>query len=1305
MTTSAAERSPHVTIHSPIALVARYLRGVVVVVAAFGFWVSSAAATPYHPFLSQNTGSGSPAGAFSFVCGTAVDGNGAVYAADNGNNVVDVFDSSGSYLTQISDPALSGPCGLVVDSAGDVYVRNVNLGNVVELNPSSFPVTGATTYSLDKHLGESAPGAGDGNGVLDASNPTGVAIDPADGHVFVAESTQVQEYDAAGAAVGLAFGSGSIAQSSGVAVGAGGNVYVSDIGVGQVEVFSAGALSSTFNASDSPAGNITPSGIGVDPASGHVYVVDLGNGVVDEFDSAGAYQARITAFQVPQGAFGLADPSQVAVSSAGEIYLTDGYNSVLDKFGPVQNSTPPTASIDPPGSVTGTTVHLSGAVNPQGLDAKWHFEYVDDADYQGSGFANATPIPSPDGDAGSGTSGAPVSADPTGLQPNTLYHVRLVASNNLDPATSSSEQTFTTPPVPPEATDNTPLFNLTRSSVVLHANLNDFNAQPSDCHFEYGTGSGYGRTIPCDQSVAAGPSPVAVGAALDGLTPGTTYHYRLDAASVGGSAEAEDATFTTPDPATPTCTNAALRTGPSANLPDCRAYEQVSPVDKNGGAVTRNATLTRVAPDGDAATFASTVGFGDANAVGLETEYMSTRGDDGWSTHNLYPALRSLSVAKIGAGDLPGYLRMTPDLTAGVFASPFPLTIDPMVANIPNLYSRSDLRTPGAGSYQLMTACPGCSAPIPPYPDGFTLGKGLPEVDGMSADGSHVIFTSRQTLTTNAPGSCLGSSIGNLSLCPAKLYEWANGAITLAGILPDGTAAASSDAGQGTGSSALHATPHTISADGSRVIFTDTSAGSGFPDVDGDLYERIDESSSVKLNASEKTNGAGPGGTDPGGPRPATYWDASTDAMRVFFTSTESLTNDAPENGDAHLYMYDFNAAVGRHLTYIDGIGNGGVIGASADGHWLYFTSKALRLTNQAGDNNGYLDYIYVWHDGQVRLAGSFDAAGTDTSNLDTTPPGTFYGFKQSRVSPDGRHLLFITGAGETVGPTGYRSSGSGELYLYDATNNALTCASCNPSGATPTSDALGVALTPGLTLWGDSSQVSPMSADGRYVFFSSRDKLVPEDTNGVSDAYEFDSETGQLHLLSRGSDPNPSYFLNATPDGSNALILTSQQLVAQDGDTARDLYDARIDGGIAAQMQPPPPPPCSSPGGCQGTAAGAPGVAVGSMAFIGPRNPPPQRSAPAPVQPVRILGAFRHGAELILNVAAPSAGRLTVSGAGIAGVSHRVGRAGRYRLVLGMSSRERRLLRRRHTLTIRVHVSFAPVAGPGSSTTLRASV
>jgi hypothetical protein len=88
--------------------------------------------------------------------------------------------------------------------------------------------------------------------------------------------------------------------------------------------------------------------------------------------------------------------------------------------------------------------------------------------------------------------------------------------------------------------------DLTRTSATLHGTVDPNRAAVSACRFEYGTTASYGSSVPCAQSVPAGTAAVAVSAAISGLRPGTTYHYRLVAVNAQGTTLGEDGRLTTP---------------------------------------------------------------------------------------------------------------------------------------------------------------------------------------------------------------------------------------------------------------------------------------------------------------------------------------------------------------------------------------------------------------------------------------------------------------------------------------------------------------------------------------------------------------------------------------------------------------------------------------------------------------------------------------------------------------------------------------------------------------------------------------
>lgn len=98
------------------------------------------------------------------------------------------------------------------------------------------------------------------------------------------------------------------------------------------------------------------------------------------------------------------------------------------------------------------------------------------------------------------------------------------------------------------------------------------------CEFEYGTTSAYGSTVPCGPQ-PSGTSPAAVSARITGLTPSTTYHYRVVITGQSGSASGPDGIFTTlPPPPVVTTTTAVAS--------NARPVTLNGTVNPNGSAVT-----------------------------------------------------------------------------------------------------------------------------------------------------------------------------------------------------------------------------------------------------------------------------------------------------------------------------------------------------------------------------------------------------------------------------------------------------------------------------------------------------------------------------------------------------------------------------------------------------------------------------------------------------------------------------------------------------------------------------------------------
>lgn len=598
-----------------------------------------------------------------------------------------------------------------------------------------------------------------------------------------------------------------------------------------------------------------------------------------------------------------------------------------------------------------------------------------------------------------------------------------------------------------------------------------------------------------------------------------------------------------------TCSNEALRVGASAALPECRAYEQVSPVDKENVDVAEGGA-SKVAVSGNGLVYTAYGAFAGSPASSYNF-YLSRRGASGWLTE---PLTATLATRPVGLGVSDQFFQFTDELSAGLL-SHYNLDEETALASPPepsdtfNIYRRDNL----TGNYETVTTVP----PLGAAPGGYN-----PQFGAATPDLEHVAWSGGFAAGPYFPGDP-GSSV----------YAWtAASGMTLASIDPE-TEEPFSSAGVGDGSTVFQ-DPRAISADGSRIFF---SVPFSSPPA-GQLYVREGqgEPGATTRHLSRSFDGT----VDPAGAQPGIFLTATPSGSKVLFKSTQKLTSDSTASAaesSSDLYLLDLEGDGGagslKDLTTADPSGARveGLVGASDDLSRIYFIARGDLDGGgpaEAGDTN-----LYLWtQGGEVELVAELAAGEDQTIWASVGDPR-----KQSRVSPDGAFMAFATLAPldpgfDNVDPT--TALPHREVYLFDAQSGALECASCQGAGPAVADSS----IKPLSTTTGGVAETGPadliahnLLPDGRLLYFESAERLLPEqDINGSKpDVYQFDSGSGSLSLVSTGRSSSPSVFVGADPDGSDAFFTTREQLLPSDRDELIDVYDARVGGGFPKPASP----------------------------------------------------------------------------------------------------------------------------------------
>jgi hypothetical protein len=660
---------------------------------------------------------------------------------------------------------------------------------------------------------------------------------------------------------------------------------------------------------------------------------------------------------------------------------------------------------------------------------------------------------------------------------------------------------------PPPEVNATWITSVEATSANLRAEVNPAGFATS-YRFEYVTEASFFATgfstadrVPLGNEAFIGSSglPIPVVQHLGGLTPDTAYRFRIVATNTGGA---------TPGPVRPFTT---LETVPDTSLPDGRAWEMVSPVDKNSGEIQGfggilGGTVIQAAAQGSAITYSSSTAFDDPLGAPGGSQYVSTRGESAWGTDNVTLSMLSGSYPEAPDSGVP-YQLFSTDLARGLVSNGrrcltsasdhCPVANPPLPGSgAPAGFRNYYLRSGADGSFSALLSSADLS--------GLTAEDFEVRFAGATPDLAHIVISTCAALTpdaTEVPGSG-----GECDPAKQNLYEKSGSALELINSAPGAALAADSRA---------------ISGDGTRVYWSD---GTALHLRDGEDDVQVDKD-------------AGGGGT---------FETASLDGSVAFFTKA------------GHLYRYVVATEVATDLTPFGGVQ--GVLGISDDGSRVYFqnstgihlwaSGKEIALGTSAAPDSypPASGTARVSSDGRRLLfvTSAFEPSGYDNRNADT-------GVLEPEV-----YLYYAPGPGTiparmlcvSCNPTGERPLGGAGI-----------------PGGSPNGSAFD-AYKPRV-ISADNQRVFFDSDDAIGSQDTNKEPDVYEwqglGTGGCL------KNAGCVRLVTGGRAEGGATFADASADGSDVYFLTDGSLVPSDPGLV-DVYDARVGGGYAVA---PVPIPC----------------------------------------------------------------------------------------------------------------------------------
>jgi hypothetical protein len=629
------------------------------------------------------------------------------------------------------------------------------------------------------------------------------------------------------------------------------------------------------------------------------------------------------------------------------------------------------------------------------------------------------------------------------------------------------------------------------------------------------------------------------------------------------------------------CSNEQLRVeSRSTGLPDCRAYELVTPPAKNGQPPVTDSSSA--AASGNAISYLSIGAFGQTgnSSTAAGGEYVATQSSSGWSSTAINPSAQQFQN---GSPEVEGASHETLDLSADLTESVF---LKPLQGAIPvdSRFYRRNVASGGLSEIGPLLSRETVAAWAPAVAE--EQNKPPTVYIGGSRDLSTILFTQAVRSPTGLSWFWPGDTT-NLFAGTRSLYEYSPGDSSepeLVGVSNDTTVAAAAAAqhkahineaaeligncGTEVGGVSVTAgfsidTYNAISSDAGTVFFT-TYPGECETTKIATLYARINREKTVAISEPS----TGPTGDcptcDETEPSSALFQGAAEDGSKVFFLSRQELFEGARGETGINLYEYDFEAPVHEKVSLL---GHGlpesegqmaGVLRVAASGAYVYFVSHDVLATNEnaihaKAEKGEAFNNLYVIDTATKQVTFIAGLSGEDAGNWNGNDV-----VRHSETTSDGRFLLFPSVADLTADASGP----SRQLYRYEAPTpadpaGALARISVGAQGEYECSTTK--ATAPGFNCDGNAaappgSPYSPsyrrngergyeiadpvapttvaISSDGSKVFFESPTALAPGALNnqcasgGVTSCFQpannvYEWDDGSVYLISDGTDSN----------------------------------------------------------------------------------------------------------------------------------------------------------------------------------------